>query len=589
MLKVWNVFLLCLTFFMTIFGTFLTRSGLIASVHSFAKSDIGIYFAYYLVFLFVGCAAIIAYRMPLLRAEARIDSMLSREFAFLLQNWVMLGMMLFVAGSTTAPLISETLYDETITVGEGWYNSWMIPFGLLLMLLTGVGPLIAWRRATGKNLIRAFLWPTSAAVGALLVQIIIGPSVGFPAYVPSEAIFESTAGQVLAALKGTFPGQSVFLCVFVLGTIVQEFWRGVAVRRKNAKESFPVALVSLVTRAKRRYGGYIVHAGLVAMYVGFTGSAYDVEKEAALRPGKSMEVAGYKLRFDGPRMERDVSKRMLFADMTVFDADGDQLARVSPAKFIYASHPEMPTTEVAIRSTLISDIYVIMSTVNAQTKLGTFRVVVRPLVAWIWIGGLLLLLGSFIAISPSLKEILATSPGSRPSMRPAFATLLLAAIAAGFLAFAGVASAQDSSSLMAGSVEMRSPEERQLFERLLCQCGDCPRLPLSTCGCGWAEEARAELREDMAAGKTVTELQASFRESYGPKAIAIPPDEGLGRALWVLPVGAFVLAAGALVFAGRRWAARGAQANQQASSDTESDARDDLDDALDDELKRLDD
>ena len=141
MLKVWNVFLLCLTFIMTIFGTFLTRSGLIASVHSFARSDIGIYFAWYLVVPVRGVPGLIVYRLPLLRAENRIDSLLSREFAFLLQNWILLGMMVFVLIATTFPLISEAVRGETVTVGPGFYNKWMVPLGLVLMLLTGIGPL----------------------------------------------------------------------------------------------------------------------------------------------------------------------------------------------------------------------------------------------------------------------------------------------------------------------------------------------------------------------------------------------------------------------------------------------------------------
>lgn len=590
MLKVWNVFLMCLTFIMTIFGTFLTRSGLIASVHSFARSDIGIYFAWYLVFLCVFCLALIFYRLPLLRAENKIDSLLSREFAFLLQNWVLLGMMVFVLIATTFPLISEWVRGETVTVGPGFYNKWMVPLGLVLMLLTGIGPLISWRRATGKNLMRAFLKPTLAAVGALLLQIAFGKSLGFPAYVTSEAIYDTATGRVLAVIYGASPALSVLLCTFVLGTIVQEFWRGTAVRMKNAKESFFTALIELVARAKRRYGGYIVHAGLVSMYLGFTGAAYDIEKEAALRPGQVMEVGPYQLRYDRPRMEVDTSKRMVFTDLTVLQ-DGEVLGRVSPAKFIYRTHPEMPTTEVAIRSTLRDDIYVIMSSANPETKLGTFRVIVRPLVAWIWIGGLMFLFGAFVAISPSIKELLESvkSPlvGKGALPRPAMATLLLLVLAAILLA-GGTAFAQASSSLMAGNVAMSTPEEKQLFERVLCQCGECARLPLSTCICGWAEEKRAELRLDLAAGKSVTDIQTAYAEQYGAKAIAIPRDKGLDRALWAVPIAAFVLAAGGLTVLGRKWVKRGQQSAPESAPATSDGSDAALDSALDEELRRLD-
>jgi cytochrome c-type biogenesis protein CcmF len=590
MLKVWNVFLLCLTFIMTIFGTFLTRSGLIASVHSFARSDIGIYFAWYLVFLCVFCLALIFYRLPLLRAENKIDSLLSREFAFVLQNWVILGMMVFVLIATTFPLISELIRGETVTVGPGFYNKWMVPLGLVLMLLTGIGPLISWRRATGKNLMRAFLKPTLAAVIALVLQIVIGKSIGYPAYVESEAIYDTMTGKVLAAIYGASPGLSVLLCTFVLGTIVQEFWRGTAVRMKNAKEGPFTALIELVARAKRRYGGYIVHAGIVAMYFGFTGAAYDIEKEAALRPGQMMEVGPYQLRFDKSRMEVDPNKRMVFTDMTVL-REGEVLGHVAPAKFIYRTHPDMPTTEVAIRSTLRDDVYVIMSSVNPTTKLGTFRVIVRPLVAWIWIGGLMLLFGAFVAISPSMRELLETvsSPFARTSSalpRPAMATLVILVLVTALLAIgSAAASAQDSSSLMAGTVAMASPEEKQLFERVLCQCGDCARLPLSTCICSWAEDKRAVLREELAAGTSVADIQSAYAEQYGPKAIAIPRDKGLDRALWAVPISAFVLAAGGLTLLGRKWVKRGAASAGEATVPA-SESESELDRALDEELRR---
>ncbi len=595
MLKVWNVFLMCLTFIMTIFGTFLTRSGLIASVHSFARSDIGIYFAWYLVFLCAVCIGLIFYRLPLLRAENRIDSLLSREFSFLLQNWILLGMMVFVLIATTFPLISEWVRGETVTVGPGFYNKWMVPLGLVLMLLTGIGPLISWRRATGKNLMRAFRGPTLAALAVFGLQLAFGKSLGYPAYVPSESIYDTLTGEVLAVIYGASPGMSILLCTFVLGTIVQEFWRGTAVRMKNSGENVLTAFIELVTRAKRRYGGYIVHAGIVCMYVGFTGAAYDIEKEASLKQGERMVIGDYELRYDGPRMEVDPNKRMVFADLTVF-SDGREVGKVSPAKFIYRTHPEMPTTEVAIRSTLRDDVYVIMSKVNPETKNGIFRVIVRPLVAWIWIGGLMFLFGAFVAMSPSIKELmesvrdpLATSRGRGLAARPAFASwfvwlfVLVVALGGAATAFA------DTSSMMAGTVEMKTPEERQLFERVLCQCGECARLPLSTCICGWAEDKRVHLRLDLAAGKSVSEIQDRFAEQYGAKAIAIPRDKGLDRALWAVPLIGFVAAACGIAFLGMRWVKRNKAAQASGAETVAADAGDDaLDRALDAELKRFD-
>ena len=435
MFKVWNVFLLCLTFFMTIFGTFLTRSGMIASVHSFARSSIGIYFVWYMGFLIVACAALIIWRLPLLRSQGRIDSLLSRDFVFLLNNWILMGMLFFVLIATTFPLISEAVRSETVTVGPGYYNKWMVPLGLVLMSLTGVGPLLAWRKSTRAHLWKVMLLPSVVSVTMVLIHALVGPHYGFPAYVKTDDIYDTLTGRVLAVVYGCAPVLATTVCSFVLAGHLQEFWRGTRARMRTRNEGFFTALIELVTRAKRRYGGYLVHMGLVAMYFGFTGSAYDTEKEAALRPGESLEVRGFKIRYDGSRMEVDPNRRMVFSDMTVLK-DGKRVADIAPAKFIYSKPQDTATTEVAIRSTLSEDIYAIMNTVNPQTKLGTFRIIVRPFVAWIWLGGLFMIFGTFVSASPSIREVLgepSTSPSTRRGMPAAWATsilLLLAAAAA---------------------------------------------------------------------------------------------------------------------------------------------------------------
>lgn len=596
MFKVWNVFLLCLTFFMTIFGTFLTRSGMIASVHSFARSSIGIYFVWYMVGLVLVCGALIIARLPKLRAERRIDSLLSRDFVFLLNNWILMGMLLFVVIATTFPLISEALRDETVTVGPGYYNKWMIPLGLILLALTGVGPLLAWRKSTGAHMVKVLMWPTGAALLMLIVHGFFGAAAGFPPYVPGDDIYDTATGRVLAVIYGASPIIATTLCTFLLVGHLQEFVRGTVVRMRNAKESAPVAFFNLIARAKRRHGGYIVHIGLATMFFGFTGSAYDTEKEEALHPGESMTVAGYQIRYDGSRMETAPGRRMVFTDMTVL-RDGKVIDHIEPAKFIYQKPRGTTTTEVAIRSTLSDDIYGIMNTVNPQTKLGTFRMIVRPFVAWIWIGGLLMILGSAVCLAPSVREVLGEvrSPAQRrhSGMAAAATTVVFGLlVGAALLLGQGTAHGQQegSSSLHAGSVTMRNPEERQLFERLLCECGDCQRLPLSTCSCGWAEDMRAALRGDMAAGKSPLAIQNDYRERFGAQAIAIPADQGLDRALWAVPVIAIAAGLFGLFAFGRRLvkkrdAAISATDDAQASA-SENDA---YDDRLERELSRLDD
>ncbi len=592
MLKVWNVFLLCLTFFMTIFGTFLTRSGLIASVHSFSRSDIGLYFVVYMGIVLVACLGLIIWRLPLLKSENSIDALLSREFAFLLNNWILLGMMAFVLIATTFPLISEALRNETVTVGPGFYNRWMVPLGLVLLFLTGVGPLIAWRKASGKNLLRAFIVPTVAAVTALVLHIIVGPMIGFPPLMNAPEIYDTLTGKVLAALFSAAPVSAFVICVWVFAAISQEFWRGTAMRMRNAKENVAVAFVMLIVKARRRYGGYVVHIAIVLMYFGFTGAAYDVEQESALGRDGVMHVGSYSLRFLGARTDEDENKQMIFADLLV-SQNGQPLGRVSPAKFIYRKLPDMPTTEVAIASTLAGDLYVILNGVNEGTEVGTFKVIVRPFVGWIWWGCILMIIGTVIAMVPTLKELLGEARFGARSRGLSTAALLLAIGAGGLLVFSHAsAAAQDASSLHAGQVTLHSMAERQVFERLLCTCGDCERLDLSLCACSEAETRRTEVRARMARGDTLAQISADYRAQYGSKSISIPADHGLDRALWAVPVVAIVLAAGGVFWLGRRWTARGvAVASAQAAADaadpatTETQAK--YDDALEDELRKL--
>ncbi len=655
-LKVWNVFLLTTTFILTIFGTFLTRSGLIASVHSFARSDIGIYFAWFLGALVVFCVVLIAWRLVDLRAGERlgsvaavvsllvglllsvvlvftgsglawwqyvlvsaaplaftgvlkgvemirldgfripplttkpqkgIESLVSREFAFLFNNWILLAMTVFVLVATTFPLLSEWLRDQTVTVGPAYYNKWMVPLGLILIFMTGVGPLLSWRKSTGANMVRAFRWPVLIASVMFGLHLFLGERAGFPPTVEWEDIYDTATGRILATVYSVAPLVSSTLSAFVLTTIAQEFWRGTAVRRKSTKENVLVALVMMVAKARRRYGGYIVHVGIVLMYIGFTGSAYDQEREASLLPGQSTELAGYSFRYDGVRMESDPNKRMIFADLTVSEG-AREIGQWSPAKYIYRTHPDMPTTEVSIRTRPGQNLYMILASVDQETDRATFRILVHPLVMWIWLGALFLLIGVVIAGFPKLSELLAPASAPSPARASAAVGLVLAITLGGALLIPHSAHAQadGTSSLHAGTVEIHDPEERRLFGRLLCECGDCQRLPLDSCGCGWAEGMRAELRARVARGEEANAIIADYRERFGPQSISIPADEGLDRALWAVPVVAIVLAALALVYRARRWARTGAE-QTDASLDAPAKDAAAYDARLEDELRRL--
>jgi len=337
-----------------------------------------------------------------------------------------------------------------------------------------------------------------------------------------------------------------------------------------------------------------VHIAVVLMYFGFMGAAYDIEQEAALSTGASMQVDDFTLRFLGARQDEDENKQMIFADMLVSQR-GKTLGRVSPAKFVYRTLPDMPTTEVAIASTLAGDLYVILNSVNPATQVGTFKVIVRPFVGWIWLGGILMMLGTVIAMAPTLKELLGESRAAARSRGLSTAALVLLALGAGALLVfgAGSAAAQDASSLHAGQVTLHSLAERQVFERLLCTCGDCERLDLTLCACSEADQRRAEVRARMDRGDTVAQISADYRRQYGAKSISVPADHGLDRALWAVPVVAIVLAAGGVLWLGRRWAVRGAAAAtahaeaSAAAPEATAEAHAKYDDALEDELRKL--
>ncbi len=417
MLKVWNVFLICLTFFLTIFGTFLTRSGIIASVHSFAQSDIGKYFVWFMGIIAATSIGLTVWRLPKLRAKAEIETVASREAMFVVNNWALLGAMTFILVATMFPKLSE-LWGETVTVGPPFFNRWLAPIGLTIFALMGLAPLFGWRKTSEGSLKQAFKWPLIALVGGGALHLALGGSIGYPAIVPRDQFYPGAAGVVLQKIGSLAPLITVALAFFNIAVIVQEFQRGVSARRRSADkrgepESVLAALVNLVGKNRRRYGGYIVHLGIVAMFIGFVGSAWTLEREASMVPGQTHQIGNFDIKYLGTRMcpgnpkcspeeQADLNKRMLFADFEV-SRDGKALGTIHPAKFFFAKSPDGPTTEVSLLRSLREDLYTVIGTVDPQSKRGTFRFHVNPLVQWIWIGGIILVLGATISLWPEVS------------------------------------------------------------------------------------------------------------------------------------------------------------------------------------------
>jgi len=374
MLKVWNMTLIILTFALTIFGTFLTRSGVISSVHSFTQSGLGPFFLSFLAFMIAISAALLVLRLKELRPRHQLDALMSRESAFLFNNLLLVGIAFATFWGTVFPVLSEWVRGVKITVGPPFFNRVNAPLAIALLLLMGVGPLIAWRRSTVQNLVRTFLWPS-----------VIGVVAG--------------AGALAVGIHSVSAVLVISMSAFVLHTIVWEFHRGASARAAMVNEGYLAALASLFVKNQRRYGGYLIHLGVVFMFVGVTmSSIYRVEELHTVSPGETFAIGRYSLRYDGLQDLSDDHVARLAATLAVFDGDR-QITTLEPEKRFYR-RPEQPATEVAFRSTLRDDLYVILGSVDEKGNTATFQAYINPLVAWLWLGGIVLVIGTMVAIVP---------------------------------------------------------------------------------------------------------------------------------------------------------------------------------------------
>jgi cytochrome c-type biogenesis protein CcmF len=379
MLKVWNMVLVGLAFCLSLFGTFLTRSGVIQSIHSFSVSSIGGWFLGFICLIVAGTTVLILSRLPLLRARTRLESLVSREATFLYNNLLLVALTLTILWGVVFPLLSEAVRGETSTVSKPYYNFFLHSFGLPLLLLMGIGPLVAWRRASLRALGKTFLWPLGASM------------------VAGVALLAAGAGSSrVGVIAYTFS-------VFVLASIALEFLRGTRARKALGTESWPGALSSLVARNRRRYGGYIVHASVVFLAIGVAGSsAYQTVREQRLAPGETMTVAGKTLLFRGFETMRKPNHEAIRAVVDVYRG-GDRLARLRPGKNDYFAEEQI-SNEVAIRRDYLGgDLFLIADQVNANGTVD-LKALEKPLVNLIWFAGFVFLAGSLIAMWPDARE-----------------------------------------------------------------------------------------------------------------------------------------------------------------------------------------
>ncbi len=378
MLKVWNLALIGMAFALTLFGTFITRSGVISSVHSFTQSGLGPYFLTFLITVAVGYTALLLYRAKSLRSPAEFESYLSREAAFLFNNLVLVGIAFAVFWGTLFPVLSEAVRGVKITVGPPFFDKVNGPLALALIFLMGVGPLIAWRRTSPRALAKTFL---SSSLAGIAVGIAV-----------------SAAGirqwYVLAAFS---------IAGFALATVIVEFRRGVSARRHMVAEPPARALVNLVAKNNRRYGGYVIHVGVVMAFIGVVASSFfRTEVKASVHEGQSFAVGPYELEYVGMHTLESAHVEDSRAEIRV-TRNGSEVTTLYPSKLFY-KRQQQPATRVAIRSTPLNDLYVVLAGVDDLSGLATFEVFLTPLVFWLWAGGLMMAIGTVIVMWPNVRE-----------------------------------------------------------------------------------------------------------------------------------------------------------------------------------------
>ena len=605
MMKRWNMVLVIITFFLTIFGTFMTRAGIVQSVHAFGEDNVlALQFVAFLVFIAVVSIGLLVYRSNKLASRAQFDSFFSREFAFLLNNWILLACAFVVLFLTMLPTMSEALDGSRMSVGIEYFNKVMTPLGLTLLLLSGAAPLLAWRKTTRERLYSQFLFPTVLLAVTIVVMVLVFPETAMRTPIFSDMV------QLPVTLV------NFGLCAFVAGSIAQEFWRGVGVRRRQTGSDPVTSLIGLVLSKRRKYGGYIVHLGVAVMFFGFAGKAYDrqidrtLEKPAAMLTDKTrakFAFGEYEFVYQNLIHTSDDHKDAVTAQVAIYH-HGDLINTVYPAKWDYHKGEEQATTEVAItvrggileqlpnkwagtigQRTLSEaageDVYVVLTGYDLDSGLSNLRIYLKPHILWVWVGFLVLAFGTLVCLIPQgVVDRLSRPRGSRLGRAAELAVILAIALGAmvglaGQAHAAGAPPAEHVSPGMgmgadatgyAAQNRPSNPTEERAMKELLCVCG-CPRESTYDCKCASAAQLRRQIMDFLGQvddkGKPVFDLSSPtgrdaayeavldfFVRSYGGEQVLSTPRTKFS---WLLPSVAVIGGLGLLLVAGRRWVGRG--------------------------------
>jgi cytochrome c-type biogenesis protein CcmF len=374
MMKVWNMVLISTTFFLCILGTSMTRGGLVQSVHAFAQSEIGKYFVTFLALGLAATTYLILDRLDYLKSEAQLESVISRESSFLFNNLILLASCFAVLWGTLFPKISQAISGDQISLDADWYNRLMVPIGLFLLFLTGVGPLFAWRRTSTDRLRRNFQWPGIAAFALVVVLYAAG-------------------------IHEPYPLISFGFCLFVALTVIVEFYKGANSIAGRTGMNLLRAAVELTHRNTRRYGGYLVHMGIVLIFIGFTGHAFNQSEVKEMSQGDTMRIGRYELRMASLEQGENPNY-MWYRGIFQISKDGHSIGTLQPEKRLFKASKES-TSEVAIRERPNEDLYVNFGGMSDDGQRAVIQAFVNPLVFWVWMGGLVLIGGTLICLVPS--------------------------------------------------------------------------------------------------------------------------------------------------------------------------------------------
>jgi cytochrome c-type biogenesis protein CcmF len=622
MMKVWNLALVIITFVLTIIGTGLTRTGAVQSVHAFGEDNaLALLFVLFICVILIGSVGLLLHRLPRLRSAASFESFMSREFAFLLNNWILLACALFVFFATMWPTISEAFIGHRITYGPPVFNLYMIPLGLTLLFLAGAAPLLAYRRTTPDRLKAQFIVPLAAFVITVATVAIL-----FPRTRELTAILHDKIRLPMSLLN-------FGLVAFLFTSVGQEFWRGMRVRAKQTGSGHLTSLIGLIGAKRRKYGGYVVHIAVAIMFFGFAGKAFEGMRDFTVsKPGDSFHYRGYTFRYDrldAPSPKSDDNKDVSEAHVSLFLGDKvtkDGLLDVmKPARWRFAKEPDQPTTEVYIKSYLEEDVYLIL-TGFATDPAGhptevNFRVYINPLINWVWLGFFFLMLGTMICLLPqrwvdSAQGVKRTRVG-----RLGEGVVILLVIGGVLTAAARMAIAQPraehESSITTGrashdvaaahlfrpdgpeflapfrqraadaikatqpgidrtalarqvEVEVAPVAEvaKKAMADLVCMCGGCTRETIYECKCGHAASEREKILNMLSTRDLLTEtgraeayaaVLAAFQAEYDGAHVLIKPEDSdkAGQLGWVVPYVLVAAGLGLIYATGRRWVRRG--------------------------------